>query len=202
MKINVLPIGLYGENIYVLHDHNHVLVIDPGAYAGEIKKCISPDETVDAVILTHGHEDHTGACDDFLDLYPVPVYIHPNDRQLIDPEHPTGSGYDGAVYHKTSDLKEGSMKIGTFDVTVYHTPGHTAGSTCIQYRNILFSGDTLFAGSIGRTDLFSGDEAEIMRSLKQLAQLPKDLRVLPGHGPETTIGHELKTNPFLLITRD
>lgn len=199
MKIQVLPIGLYGENIYVLHDHGHVLVIDPGAHAKEIAKCIEKDEVVDAVLLTHGHEDHTGACDDLLDLYDVPVYIHPSDKQLIDTEHPTGSGYDGAVYHKTTDFIEGKMTIGTFPLTVYHTPGHTSGSVCIQYRNVLFSGDTLFAGSIGRTDLFSGNEAEIINSLKELATLPSDLRVLPGHGPETTIGHELKMNPFLTM---
>lgn len=198
MKIHMLPIGLYQENIYVLHDNGHVLVIDPGAYAKEIAKCIDKNEIVDAVILTHGHEDHTGACDDFLDLYDVPVYIHPDDKQLIDPDHPTGSGYDGAVYHKTTDLVEGKMKIGSFSVTIYHTPGHTSGSTCIRYRNVLFSGDTLFAGSIGRTDLFSGSEEEIMDSLKKLAKLPGDLRVLPGHGPETTIQHELKMNPFLM----
>lgn len=199
MEINILPIGLYGENVYLLHENNHVLIIDPGDHAEIISKYIGGNEILDGIILTHGHEDHTKACDDLMDMFlSVKAYIHPNDLQLIDPKHPTGSGYDGIVYHHVDELNDGDMKIGIFELKIVHTPGHTSGSVCIIYRNIIFSGDTLFAGSIGRTDLFSGNESEIIQSLKILSHLPKDMQVLPGHGPKTTIGHELKMNPFLI----
>ena len=87
--------------------------------------------------------------------------------------------------------------IGAFPLTIYYTPGHTKGSVLIQYRNRLFSGDTLFAGSIGRTDLWGGNDAEMMSSLKRIKELPNDLWVYPGHGEATTIGQEKKTNPYL-----
>jgi len=197
MKLDKLPIGLYDENVYVLHDNGHVLVVDPGACAKKILSCISKDEVLDGIILTHGHEDHTAACDDLCDLMDCPVYMHEADYVLIDPNGSRHYGYDAPVYHEITWLSEGKMDIGSFPVTVYHTPGHTSGSVCVKYRNLLFSGDTLFASSIGRTDLFSGSEEEMISSLKFLMTLPKDLRVLPGHGPETTIGNEIMKNPYL-----
>lgn len=198
MKIDVLPIGLYGENSYVLHDHDHVLFIDPGRYAGAIAEKVSDKETVDAVVLTHGHEDHVGAVDDLCDHYHVPYYIHPLDKDLIDPRLQTGS-YKMPVYHEPSFLTEGHMTIGTFDLTIHHTPGHTQGSVLIQYRNVLFTGDTLFAGDIGRTDLFGGSEEDMTQSLQYIRTLADDLRVLPGHGPDSTIGQEKKTNAYLVM---
>lgn len=198
MKIDVLPIGLYGENSYVLHDHDHVLFIDPGRYAGAIAEKVSDKETVDAVVLTHGHEDHVGAVDDLCDHYHVPCYIHPLDKDLIDPRLQTGA-YKMPVYHTPSFLTEGHLTIGTFDLTIHHTPGHTKGSVLIQYRNVLFTGDTLFAGDIGRTDLFGGSEEDMTASLKYISTLSDDLKVLPGHGPDSTIGQEKKTNAYLVM---
>ena len=197
MKIEVLPIGLYGENSYVLHDNGHVLFVDPGRYAKEIAKCVAEKETVDGILLTHGHEDHTGAADDLADLFACPVYMSMKDFFLVDPENNGKFGYDAPVYHKINDLA-GDMKIGTFDIRVLETPGHTAGSVCILYRNVLFSGDTLFASDIGRTDLFSGSEEDMFASLAFLKKLPHDINVLPGHGPATTIGEEIKRNPYLV----
>ena len=95
-------------------------------------------------------------------------------------------------------VHQGEIQVGIFPLTVYHTPGHTAGSVCVRYRGLLFSGDTLFAGSIGRTDLYSGDDAQMNSSLQFLLTLPNDLKVLPGHGPATTIGRERQMNPFLV----
>ncbi len=197
MKVDVLPIGLYQENIYILHDKGHVLIVDPGRYAGEIIRCIGKDETVDGIILTHGHDDHTGAADDTADEYGCPVYLHPADRILVDPDA-VKYGFDAPVYHEITDLNQGEIQVGIFPLTVYHTPGHTAGSVCVRYRGLLFSGDTLFAGSIGRTDLYSGDDAQMNSSLQFLLTLPNDLKVLPGHGPATTIGRERQMNPFLV----
>ncbi|MDO4415074.1 MAG: MBL fold metallo-hydrolase [Erysipelotrichaceae bacterium] len=197
MKIDTLPIGLYQENSYVLHDHDHVLIIDPGRYPKQIAACISKKETVDGIILTHGHEDHTGAADDLSDLYECEVCMSMKDFFLVDPKNPLGRGFDAPVWHEITDLK-GDMTIGTFKVNVIETPGHTIGSVCIRYRNLLFTGDTLFAGTIGRTDLESGNDAEMIASLKLLRELPHDLRILPGHGPASTIGNELKSNPYFV----
>ncbi len=197
MKVDVLPIGLYQENSYVLHDHDHVLFIDPGRYAIQIAACVSEKETVDGVILTHGHEDHTQAADDLAEMFGCDVYMSLDDFVLVDPKNPLRYGYDAPVYSPIKDLR-GEMTVGTFPLTVISTPGHTAGSVCVRFRSLLFTGDTLFAGDIGRTDLYSGSEEEMIETLKLFKDLPHDLRVLPGHGPASTIGRELKVNPYLV----
>ena len=196
MKIDVLPIGMYQENVYILHESDHVLIVDPGASYKEIVKSISPKEKVDAILLTHGHEDHTCAVDDLVDVYHCDVYMHEEDFPLVDSKSKIRLPYSEPIYAPLHKLEQ-DMHIGIFDLKVYHTPGHTAGSCCIQYRNILFAGDTLFAGSCGRTDLYSGDEDQMLESLRFLATLPHDLIVLPGHGPRTTIKQELVSNYFM-----
>ena len=198
MRVDTLPIGKYEENIYVLHEDRHVLIIDPGMYAKRIAEKIEKDETVDAIILTHGHDDHTGAVDDLVDLYHCDVYIHPADK-LLATMH--GSAFNGGsetpIYSPVKDLVEGETDIGTFHLEIYSTPGHTAGSIMIRYKNILFTGDTLFAGTVGRTDLFSGDETMMMHSLGKIRSMRADLTVYPGHGPSTTIAQERLVNPYL-----
>lgn len=196
MKLDLLPIGLYEENIYVLHDNGHVLIVDPGKYPKEIMKCIDDNEIVDGICLTHGHEDHTGAVDDLVDQYHCKVYMNMNDFILVDPKYAGSHGFDAPVYSEITPYTE-DMTIGSFKLHIINTPGHTAGGVCIKYRNLLFTGDTLFAGSIGRTDLFSSNEKDMIESLRVLSQLPRDLIVLPGHGPKTTIKQELDTNMFL-----
>ena len=196
MKIETLPIGLYQENSYILHDQDHVLFIDPGRFGSELAAHVSAKETVDGIVLTHGHEDHTGAVDDLVDLFHCPVYMHPGDLDMIDP-HAAPTSYAAPVYAEVKELEEGEVTIGSFTLTIYHTPGHSRGSVLVQYRNRLFTGDTLFAGSIGRTDLFGGDDREMVVSLKRIHELPNDLWVYPGHGEATTIGQEKQTNPYL-----
>lgn len=196
MKLDVLPIGLYGENIYVLHEKGHVLIVDPGKYAKEIQKCISKNEVVDGIVLTHGHEDHTGAVDDLVDIYHCPVYMDLDDYDLVDPKYAGSHGFDAPIYTEVNPLKADS-KVGTFGLKVTKTPGHTKGSVVIRYRNLLFTGDTLFQGSIGRTDLYGGSELEMKESLKQFFDMPHDLIVLPGHGPKSTIKQELDTNMYI-----
>lgn len=196
MKLDTLPIGLYGENIYVLHENGHVLIIDPGKNAKEIAQCISKDEIVDGIILTHGHEDHTQATDDLVDIYSCDVYMDLVDYDLVDPKYAGSHGFDAPVYTPVKPLQK-DMQIGSFHVEVTKTPGHTKGSCVIRYRNLLFTGDTLFAGSIGRTDLYGGNEAEMMQSLTKFMDMAHDLIVLPGHGPRSTIKQELATNMYL-----
>ncbi len=195
MKLDILPIGLYGENTYILHDQQHVLIVDPGAQAKYIFPFIEPGEVVDGIVLTHGHEDHTLSADDLSEAYHCPVYMDMDDYFLVDPKE-TRYGYDAPVYAAITPLEE-TMTIGKFPLQVISTPGHTIGSVCIRYRNLLFTGDTLFAGDIGRTDLMSGDEEQMMKSLQIFKTLPHDLRILPGHGPSSTIKQELLMNPYL-----
>lgn len=197
MKVDVLPIGQDQENSYVLHDRNHVLFIDPGRRAKQIAACVGAKETVDGIILTHGHADHTQAADDLADFYDCDVYMSHQDLILTDPEGVHNYGFDGPVYHEILNLKD-HMRIGSFTIDVIATPGHTAGSVCVRCGTLLFTGDTLFAGDIGRTDLFGGSETDLAASLKKLAQLPHDLKVLPGHGPASTIGNELMCNPYFV----
>lgn len=196
MNLNILPIGLYQENIYILHEDRHVLIVDPGRYHERILACVEKEEKVDGIVLTHGHEDHTGAVDDLVDRCHCQVWMHPADRPLIDPREGK-HGYASPVYSPVEDLQK-DMVIGHFHIHVYHTPGHTAGSVCIRYRNLLFTGDTLFASDIGRTDLYSGDEEEMYRSLHFLKTLPNDLQVFPGHGPASMMKEEKERNPWLV----
>lgn len=196
MRVDVLPIGQDDENSYVLHDRGHVLFIDPGRKAKMIAACVSDKEKVDGIILTHGHYDHTQAADDLADLYDCEVYMCHRDLILTDPK--SMQGYGGApVYHEITDLKE-EMQIGSFRLHVIFTPGHTEGSVCVRCGSLLFTGDTLFAGDIGRTDLYGGDEKEMAASLKKLAQLPHDLKIYPGHGTGSTIGRQLMSNPYFV----
>ncbi len=197
MNLDILPIGLYAENVYVLHNDGHVLIIDPGASEKAIRSRIQKDEVVDGILLTHGHEDHTIAVDDLVDVYHCNVYMHDSDLQLVDPNlSRTMTGYVTPVYSKISSVQK-EMKIGPFKIRTFHTPGHTKGSCCFQIRNLLFTGDTLFAGSCGRTDLYSGDQAEMDQSLAFLKTFPQDLVVYPGHGSPTTIKQEIQTNMFM-----
>lgn len=197
MKLDVLPIGLYEENIYILHHEGHVLLVDPGRFPNEILSHIEKDEIVDGIVLTHGHSDHTGAVDDLVDVFHCPVHMNLEDAPLVDQQYARSMGAENPVYSTISPLQEGNVIIGTFPLTIYFTPGHSKGSSLIQYRHLLFTGDTLFAGDIGRTDLFGGSDEEMLDSLKRIAQLDHDLTILPGHGPHSTIAQELKTNPYL-----
>ena len=196
MKLDTLPIGLYGENIYVLHENGHVLIIDPGKNAKEIAKCISKDEIVDGIILTHGHEDHTQATDDLVDIYSCEVYMDLADYDLVDPGYAGSHGFDAPVYTPVKPLLK-DMQIGSFHVEVTKTPGHTKGSCVIRYRNLLFTGDTLFAGSMGRTDFYGGDSRKMDKSLKRLKNQDDDIKIYPGHGPNSNLKTEKMTNPFM-----
>jgi glyoxylase-like metal-dependent hydrolase (beta-lactamase superfamily II) len=197
MKIDTLPIGMYGENSYVVHENGEVLLVDPGAYPKEIQKHIAEDEKVVGIVLTHGHEDHTGAVDDLVDVLHCPVYMHADDFILT--AHDNGRdvrGFAKPVYSDILPLGD-RLDLGVFRMKIYHTPGHTPGSVCIQIKDVLFTGDTLFAGSIGRTDLPGGSEMDMIGSLRFLRTLPGYLKVYPGHGPSTTISIEDSDNPFL-----
>ena len=185
------------ENSYVVHKDSHVLVVDPGGHADIIASVIDKNETVDAILLTHGHEDHTGAVDELVNMFHCNVYMSFKDLPLVDKDTCHLHSYAQPVQSRLTPVK-GRMDLGVFHITTIPTPGHTHGSVCYICENLIFSGDTLFAGSIGRTDLTDSSQSEMNESLKLLTKLPLDFTVLPGHGGSTSIRQELNTNYYLM----
>lgn len=161
------------------------------------------DLVPDAILLTHGHFDHVWGVDRLLSCWKVPVYLHPDDRDIMDRVASSFREMSSLVRHdfESIDIAEGEvLSTGGTDWTILHTPGHSPGSVCYYSAKdkLLLSGDTLFAGSIGRTDLSGGDYDQLMQSIQaKLLALPGETDVIPGHGQPTTIAREGMYNPFL-----
>ena len=198
MKVKVLCVGPIGTNCYILEDEETRLaaVIDPGDEADKILKALREDGvTVEYILLTHGHYDHTTAVPDLHKAMPqAKIYIHRADangagNQLF----PLAGQVEGLRYYDEGD----ELKLGTLTIQVLHTPGHSKGSVTLKVADVLFCGDTLFAGSCGRTDFAGGSYAEIMDSLKRLGELEGDFYVCPGHDITSTLERERRSNPFL-----
>lgn len=193
MTIHTLPLGYLQTNCYILQsDTGHCLVIDPADQADVILDFIQTKGlTLDAILLTHGHFDHVGAVKYLSAETDCPVYIHEADLSL--PPAITA----GKLYHTHTYAEGDTLTLADLTFKVLHTPGHTPGSVCLLVGDTLFSGDTLFRGSCGRTDFPGGSWEQIQSSLKALAALPGDYRVLPGHGEQTTLEWERTHNPYL-----
>ena len=194
LKVHTLPLGSYQTNCYIIHDEAAATccVIDPG-YNPEIilDKVDELGLTVEAVLLTHGHFDHVGGVRQLAAETGCAVYICSEDLSM--PPMMTA----GPLYY-TKTYGEGTkLTLAGLDIYVIHTPGHTPGSVCLMCENTIFSGDTLFWGSCGRTDLPGGSWNTIRVSLKRLADLPGDYEVYPGHGDFTTLSFERKMNPYM-----
>lgn len=197
MEIRTLKLGLYQTNTYILIKNDKAIIIDPGSKVERIQALIKESEQVVGICLTHGHFDHIGAVDDLVELYHCPVYIHDEDFDLTqDPEKNYSQTKKIKLKSKLCFYKD-SMQIMDFNFEVYHTPGHTKGSVCLKFDNDLFTGDTLFKGSIGRTDLFGGSSQQMKQSLRFIRSLNHDYNVYPGHDSITTLFDELKHNPYL-----
>ena len=199
MKTKIMPLGAIAANCIILWDETApdkgCLVVDPGAEADEIAAVLDSLKLAPAAIaLTHGHFDHVDAIPGLRAKWPaLPIYVHPADEKMLghpmncyEPEYPR--------MEKPDNLKDVRELPGC---EVIETPGHTPGSVCLKFGDTLLSGDTLFAGSCGRTDFPGGSMAQMKKSLARLAQLPPETKVIPGHGMPTTIGHEVATNPFM-----
>jgi glyoxylase-like metal-dependent hydrolase (beta-lactamase superfamily II) len=193
LKIHTLALGMYQTNTYIIHEENSksCCVIDPGYQANTIlEKLDALGLTVDAILLTHGHFDHVGAVKDLAADTDCRVFLCADDTQL--PPMFTA----GPLYY-TDTYGEGSvLNVAGLYIHVLHTPGHTPGSVCLLVDHAIFSGDTLFAGSCGRTDI-GGDWVAIQRSLKRLAAIDADFHVYPGHGESTTLAQEKRYNPYM-----
>jgi hydroxyacylglutathione hydrolase len=203
----VFPVGPLQCNCSVIGDEqtHEAMVIDPGDQIEDILKILKAENlTLKQIVVTHAHIDHVGGAMKLKAATGAPILMNQNDEALLkmlDIQATwIGMRPPGAV-HVDDAVSEGRiLQVGNLSSTVIHTPGHTEGSICLYFpeQKTLIAGDTLFAGSIGRTDLPGGSYEKIMRSLhNQLLQLPDETQVVPGHGPVTTIGEERETNPFL-----
>jgi len=199
MKVSVMQVGPIGTNCYFLQDEESGLmaIIDPGDDLERILHQVKKAEgEVKYILLTHGHYDHTTAVPDLVKALPgVQVYIHQADAN--------GAGSQlfplAAQVKDLNNYDEGdTLSLGSLTIEVLHTPGHSKGSVTLKVGDVLFTGDTLFCGSCGRTDLRGGSYEEIMASLKRLGELEGDFHVCPGHDRTSTLERELKYNPFLL----
>ena len=194
MQMHCLPLGALQTNCYMIWGEGSecCLVIDPGDEPEKVLLAAKKhDKTIEAILLTHGHFDHVGAVAALRDHTGCDVYLCPEDltiphRFTAGPLHPTHTYTEGHV-----------LKLAGLEICVLHTPGHTPGSVCLAVENCLFSGDTLFQNSCGRTDLPGGNWAQIRKSLKRLAELETNYRVYPGHGPSTTLADEKQYNPYM-----
>ena len=199
MKIKALTVGPVGTNCYILEDEEArvAAVIDPGDEADRIKKvCDQEGVEVKYILLTHGHFDHITGMPRLVELLPNPVavYIHREDTKLRDPKlYPLTGRVTGYCCYEEGD----TVQLGSLTIHVLHTPGHSPGSVTLQVGDVLFVGDTLFAGSVGRTDLEGGDWKALLKSLRRLGQLEGDFHVCPGHMGLTTLDKERRVNPYL-----
>ena len=194
LKIHSFPLGDYMTNCYIIHDEasKACCVIDPGYDAGDILDVLDRKGlALQAVLLTHGHFDHVGAVRELAAETGCQVYLH--ELELTMPPMITAG-----KLHYTHTYAEGDvLNLAGLTIEVLHTPGHTPGSVCLKAEDALFSGDTLFAMSCGRTDLPGGSWKTIQDSLKRLSALKEDLRVYPGHGESTTLAMEKRYNPYM-----
>lgn len=194
MLIKTLPVGHLGTNCYVVTDEQtlNCAVIDPGEESNTILDYIESNHLhCKLILLTHGHFDHVGGVRDLAAETDCRVYIHPDDLSMP-PRLTAGPIYYTDTYGEGDTVTEAGLSF-----RVLHTPGHTPGSVCLRLGNDLFCGDTLFAGSCGRTDLPGGNMGAMRASLKRLAAIPENLSVHPGHGPGSTLDEEKKYNPYL-----
>lgn len=198
MQVKVLQVGPIGTNCYLLEDEKAraAAIIDPGDEAGRILQVIKDDGMdVKYILLTHGHYDHTTAVPELHQALPqAEIYIHKADANGAGSRlFPLAGQIPDLKFYDEGD----ALTLGELTIQVLHTPGHSKGSVTLKVGDVLFCGDTLFAGSCGRTDLAGGSYDEIMASLKKLGELPGDCHVCPGHDVTSTLERERRSNPFL-----
>lgn len=204
-KIIIIPETGYGANCYIVYseDTKKAVVIDPGVELKVIEDYIEKNKLeVEKILLTHGHADHIGTLQDLKTKLQVPILAHKDELELL---RDGSLNFSIQMFAKeiSIDIDEALedkdlIKIEDLEFEVIHTPGHTPGGVCYKIGNYLITGDTLFQGSIGRTDFPGGSFEEIIDSIKsKLLVLDESTTILPGHGPHSTIAYEKQYNPFL-----
>ena len=199
MKVKLLRVGPIGTNCYILEDDqtNLAAVIDPGDEPELIQEALEKEGVeVRYLLLTHGHYDHTTAVPALHRVYPqADIYIHQADANGAGSTlFPLAGEVDDLKLYDEGDV----IRLGDHEIQVLHTPGHSPGSVTLKVEDVLFTGDTLFAGSCGRTDLRGGSYEQIMQSLTRLGELKGDFHVCPGHEATSTLERERRSNPFLM----
>lgn len=205
MKIIRKEVGSLGTNCYIAYCDatREAAIIDPGGNAEELIAIIRQENLIPVCIInTHGHADHIAANNKVKEATGAPVYIHRDDAEMLINAQKNLSGFIGAgltCLPADKVLVDGDIiPVGKFNFEVIHTPGHSPGGICLKSEMVLFSGDTLFAESIGRTDFPGGSYRQLITNIKErLMPLADEIKVYPGHGPDTTIGWERKMNPFI-----
>lgn len=203
MKFIAYPAGIYQANCYIVYDDStgDGFIIDPGGSPEEIIKIIEKNSVkVNFIILTHGHFDHTGGVNSIKSALNIPVFINIKDDYLISGDSkgskslPVSKKVDIDRYVEDGD----TIKYGSEILKIIETPGHTPGSITVSAGGVLFTGDTLFEGSVGRTDLPGGSYEQIKASiLQKIFTFPDGTCAYPGHGPSTTVGYEKRNNPYV-----
>lgn len=194
LNIHTMPLGLYQTNTYIVSKEGskNCIIIDPGYEASTISGRVALlGLEVEAILLTHGHFDHVGAVRAIAADTDCRVFV--SEKELSLPPTMT----DGPIYYTDLYPAEGTLSIAGLDIKIIPTPGHTPGSVCLLMADAMFSGDTLFAGSMGRCDFPGSSIFDMRKSLKKLYNLAGDYRVFPGHAGATTLEYERKTNPYL-----
>lgn len=206
MKVEKFVTGIISTNCYLVvnEETKQTVIIDPAAcpdyLMGHIK---SEGYQVEAILLTHGHFDHTMGIDGFRKEFPVPVYVHEAEAEtLANPALNLSGVYtEGYTFSGGTYVKDGQvLHLAGYEFQVLHTPGHTPGGVCyyVESEQVLFSGDTLFHGSVGRTDFPNSSMSDLVRGIQEkLLSLPDEVKVYPGHMDETSMGYEKSYNPFL-----
>ncbi|MFD1030718.1 MBL fold metallo-hydrolase [Metaplanococcus flavidus] len=208
LKIEQMELGPVQTNCYIVSDTNKkALIFDPGEEGEKVRALLERRGlTPIAILLTHAHFDHIGAVDELRDEYRIPVYLHNLEKDWLGRPNLNGSGkYAALPDYRINDAdvllkEEKELEIGPFRMMLLHTPGHSPGSISFYFKEDGFAmvGDTLFRGSIGRTDLIDGSETKLLQSIRSaLLTLPGETVLFPGHGPDTTPAEEKNSNPFL-----
>lgn len=204
MEVVKIVNGKLSENAYLVYDENRIgLIIDPGEQPEKIINEVNARGIdVTHIFLTHGHFDHISCTDEIKKKFNAKVCIYEDDAICLgDPDYNLSGRFTDELRLSAADiiLKDGDeLKVGSMDIKVLHTPGHSKGSCSYIIDNYIFSGDTLFLMSVGRVDLIGGSESDIKDSLNKLKAFPNDYIVCPGHGQNTSIGFEKKNNDYMM----